>query len=264
MVPSDRHREPRIWHVIGLIALVVVIWWGMGEWASKQLDPGQYGDMFGSVNALFSGLAFAGLIYALWLQRVELRLQREELEATRLELKGQKDQMEAQNQTLRKQSFENTFFQLLRLHNDIVNSIDLIEPGAGSRVTLGRDCFKVFYGRLKREYGMRTNMSLEDRPRARLMEAYNNFYAEHEAELGHYFRSLYNLIKFVKNSDADDKRLYTNLIRAQLSSYELLLIFYNCHTGLGREKLKPLAKVFDLLKHLPHDMLLEPEHASLD
>lgn len=261
MVPSDRHREPRIWHVIGLIALVVVIWWGMGEWASKQLDPGQYGDMFGSVNALFSGLAFAGLIYALWLQRVELRLQREELEATRLELKGQKDQMEAQNQTLRKQSFENTFFQLLRLHNDIVNAIDLVRSEDG-HITKGRDCFKVFFERLKHEYKYRTNMS--DRPRSRLMEAYNNFYAEHEAELGHYFRSLYNLVKFVKNSDVDDKRLYTNLIRAQLSSYELLLIFYNCHTGSGREKLKPLVREYDLLKHLSSDMLLDPEHASLE
>jgi hypothetical protein len=44
----------------------------------------------------------------------------------------------------------------------------------------------------------------------------------------------------------------------------LLLIFYNCHTGLGREKLKPLAREFDLLKHLSNDMLLDPEHASLE
>jgi hypothetical protein len=39
---------------------------------------GTVGDTFGAVNALFSGLALAGIIYALMLQRTELRLQRQE------------------------------------------------------------------------------------------------------------------------------------------------------------------------------------------
>ena len=37
----------------------------------------QFGEMFGSVNTLFSGLAFAGVIYTILLQRHELELQRE-------------------------------------------------------------------------------------------------------------------------------------------------------------------------------------------
>lgn len=97
----------------------------------------------------------------------------------------------------------------------------------------------------------------------RMNEVYEVFYKQHEAELGHYFRSLYNVVKFVKNSDVTDKRLYTNLVRAQLSSHELLLIFYNCLSGLGREKFKPLVKEFDLLKHLHTQILLDPTHASL-
>jgi hypothetical protein len=47
---------------------------------------GTFGDMFGAVNALFSGLAFAGIIYTITLQRQELSLQREELALTRNEL----------------------------------------------------------------------------------------------------------------------------------------------------------------------------------
>ena len=42
--------------------------------------------MFGVVNSLFSGLAFAGLIYTIILQRKELALQRKELILTRNEL----------------------------------------------------------------------------------------------------------------------------------------------------------------------------------
>lgn len=49
-------------------------------------DRGTFGDMFGGVNALFSGLAFAGVIYAIFLQSKELELQREELRLTREEL----------------------------------------------------------------------------------------------------------------------------------------------------------------------------------
>jgi hypothetical protein len=47
---------------------------------------GQLGDTFGSINSLFSGLAFAGIIYTVLLQRQELTLQRRELELTRREL----------------------------------------------------------------------------------------------------------------------------------------------------------------------------------
>lgn len=44
---------------------------------------GQFGDMFGGLTALFSGLAFAGMITALVLQTKELGLQRDELKLSR-------------------------------------------------------------------------------------------------------------------------------------------------------------------------------------
>ena len=49
-------------------------------------DPnirGVTGDMFGVTNTLFSGLALAGIIVTLLMQRRELELQRRELEDTR-------------------------------------------------------------------------------------------------------------------------------------------------------------------------------------
>lgn len=49
--------------------------------AGRRVEhPGEYGDMFGSANALFSSLAFAGVVLAIILQSLELRLQREEIE----------------------------------------------------------------------------------------------------------------------------------------------------------------------------------------
>lgn len=52
--------------------------------------------MFGGVTALFSGLAFAGMIYAIIMQSQELALQREELSLTRKELEAsRKEQAKA-------------------------------------------------------------------------------------------------------------------------------------------------------------------------
>lgn len=50
-------------------------------------NAAELGDSFGSLNALFSGLAFAGLIYTILLQQEELRLQRKELKETKEEIR---------------------------------------------------------------------------------------------------------------------------------------------------------------------------------
>ena len=132
----------KVWPWIWLIVAFVIIIWSLFllEWFPWWIteERGEFGDSFGVVNALFSGLAFAGVIWAIILQKKELALQREELANTREEIKGQKEQLEAQNQTLQKQNFESSFFQLLGLYNDIVNSMAVQR---NSRELSGRECF---------------------------------------------------------------------------------------------------------------------------
>ena len=106
--------EPRSEPIKGLVILmsciagVWILYWlamfiflqGDNAWEHRGL----FGDMFGSVNALFSGLAFAGVIYAIFLQRRELELQREELRMTREELKRTADAQIKSEETFRKQA----------------------------------------------------------------------------------------------------------------------------------------------------------------
>ena len=66
-----------LWIVGGLIPLIV---------GTNLESGGLFGDRYGAINALFSGLAFAGVIVAILMQRRELELQRNELNATREEL----------------------------------------------------------------------------------------------------------------------------------------------------------------------------------
>jgi hypothetical protein len=250
------------WTAAAIVTLWVLSGVAIYNWAPDG-NYGTFGDMFGAINSLFSGLAFACLIFATLMQREELRLQRKELQlarqesaATREEIRGQKEQAIAQNATLAQQTFDNTFFQLLRLHNDIINSIDLRDNN-NNISSQGRDCFKVFYERFKKRWGKSLPQDSGSTELQRINETYRNFYRDIEADAGHYFRSLYNIIKFIDLSSTSDKRVYTNLVRAQLSSYELLLLFYNCLSNLGNQKFLPLVERYALLKMLPFEHLLD-------
>src|SRR5687768_16121081 len=108
---SSKSRQKKIvgWRFpILLFGFVLVVWLLTWYLLVRDPDRGTFGEMFGSVNALFSGLAFAALIYTIFLQRRELRLHHQEIELTHKEVKAQVEQLQAQNATLNKQNFENT------------------------------------------------------------------------------------------------------------------------------------------------------------
>ena len=83
--------------IIGIqIAMGFAAYMLLPDWVTR----GQFGDMFGVVNTLFSGLAFAGVIYAILLQREDLTLQREELKLTRAELRRSAEAQEKSERAL--------------------------------------------------------------------------------------------------------------------------------------------------------------------
>lgn len=111
-------------HVVFLLAILVVItlWVLNGYLLYDCSDKNETGGMFGAVNALFSGLAFAGLIYAVKLQIDELGLQRIELQSTRMEMEGQKKQLENQNYSMEVQRFGNFFFAMIEQKRAILSA----------------------------------------------------------------------------------------------------------------------------------------------
>ncbi|WP_304015819.1 hypothetical protein [Nonlabens dokdonensis] len=62
-----------------------------------------FGDSNGTVNTLFSALAFGGIIYTILLQRKELKLQREELRETKEEMRRSAQAQEDSNTFLTEQ-----------------------------------------------------------------------------------------------------------------------------------------------------------------
>jgi hypothetical protein len=70
------------------------------DWAQR----GQFGDLFGSLNSLFSGLAFAALFFTLRLQQQQLEKQEQQLDLQRKELGLQREEMIASRTELAKQA----------------------------------------------------------------------------------------------------------------------------------------------------------------
>lgn len=216
---------------------------------------GAVASLWALAGLFFIYVAFLGQRQQLLNQQLEIMYSQLEVKYTRYELEGQKKELIEQNKTLRKQRFENTFFQLLQNHQDIVKGIDLRYP-SGKLVSAGRDCFKTFYEQFK----SRLNKNVEI---AITIERYMDFYHMHQADLGHYFRNMYHIIKFIHNSDAieeTEKYKYTSLLRALLSSYELILLFYNGLGEYGVKRFKPLIEDYSFLKNIDSDLLIHIEH----
>jgi len=150
---------------------------------------------------------------------------------------------------------------MLTLHNTIVNSMDIRRfkrnDGSTPGDITGRDCFKFFSEELQRSYEL-----LQGRPEEeRIQMAYAAFWVDWKQDLGHYFRYLYNVVRFIDDSNVGHNR-YMKLLRAQLSDYELVMLFYNCLTTKG-EKFKHYVESYSLLDNLPTELLFNPSHEGM-
>jgi hypothetical protein len=185
---ANEKQSVKLLPFLWLAAAIVFVWMLAGLFAYLVLTTqGKFGDTYSAISALFSGLAFAGLTYAVLLQREELKLQREELASTREELRGQKEQAITQNATLVQQTFDNTFFQLLRLHNEIVGAMNIKKHGTTYQ---SRTCFQLFYESLHLCWNEEIN-NRNNRDEIQLVtDAYERVYPQIEDNIGHYFRSL--------------------------------------------------------------------------
>lgn len=236
------------------------------------------------VSALFSAFAFAGIIVTVLLQRKELELQRKELRSSTEQLKAQKDEFHTQNDTIKLQRFENTFFQMISLHHDIVNSISYIEKYTrktyksnnnstslidymkgpeelsaeeAERNLTGRDVFQFCFIKMSENLNAQKDI-------VSIGKVYLEYYTEFQNSFGHYFRNLYRILKLVDqtNFSFEEKYSYTSIIRAQLSDFELLCLFYNCLSKNGVDNFKPLIENYAIFKNLPEDELLNDSHKS--
>ncbi len=90
---------------------------------------------------------------------------------------------------------------------------------------------------------------------------YNNntvYYGGHQVRLGHYFRHLFQAVKFVDKAtflSPDQKYEYVKTLRAQLTQYELGIFFLNS-LSIGQEWQKYMT-TYRLIKNLPKNFIAD-------
>lgn len=275
---------------------------------------GTVGDYFGGTTVGL--LSFASLLFvasSMMMQKKELSLQRKEVTATR-------NEYEITNRTMKKQSFDSTFFNMINLHRSILNEINYENKN-------GRMAIEELYNSLKNNYLSQTKdkwlhqfwidmeneerslskevldalsvkikkldifdshsfeymelisdyeknrdnfdkihtilytfdkldvvnwrgfsfskeyLDFEHRPKYEIKKYYyEKFYNDNESLIGHYFRNLYRIVKYIQEyeftsniiENEKEKKEYRGILRAQLSTYELLMLFYNvCYSDKG-------------------------------
>lgn len=265
---NNKETKSRLWiWIVVAIGVVLVLWglnWcGVSKFINEPTNQGTFGDMFGAVNALFSGLAFAGLIITLLYQREELKLQREELQETRKELKEQ-------NKTMKRQRFENTFFNMLSLQQEIVANLSVESKEVNrAEVVKGREVFEKIYE------GINVYVLYEIQSIGIKEIVYGNIENYNSngwliSRFDHYFRHLYRIFKYIDETDLIDEKErydYANIVRSQLSDYELVMLFYNClaqkDNGTEENKFKPLIETYAIFNNLREDLLAKEDHYKL-
>jgi hypothetical protein len=198
---------------------------------------GTFGDAFGTLNALFSGLAFSGVLITLLLQR--------------------KDLADSQQQNAKQQT-ESQFYNMLSLQQQVIQGFDLHVNRNDTQYTLeGRDCFRDWHRKLQRIYNNSGGEGRKTEFRAGL--SFQQILQSHQGDLGLYFRSLYSVFRFIELAEYADKKHLGRVVRSLLSDYELVFLYYNCLSGKG-EKFRKYADFHQLFDNLDISLLLDLDH----
>lgn len=154
---NNNSIEKSEWGFFSVVVSIIIILWIINFLFAMPIpmlpsDKGVFGDSFGPLNVLFSGLAFAGIIISIKLQSKELHLQREELKLQRItqeeqtrEIQKQREEITAQR-TLSEEHQNERFFLLLFeqfIKSKRINDLQLVMNSLYDKLSYGTstDCY---------------------------------------------------------------------------------------------------------------------------
>lgn len=211
-------------------------------------ETGTIGDTIGGTMGPFVAIAAAILTFlAFWVQFKANEQQRKDIALER---------------------FESNFFELLHFHQEITNGL-LLKCNMKSHPSeeKGRDVFQLLYENIIIIGGY---VGIKDIIKSNVNNWNDKYLNSPIGFLDHYFRLLYRILKYIDDSQKKipemtlSKRYeYTSIVRATLSQYELILLFYNCLSSNGREKFKPLIERYAIFNNLRVELLATKDEQDL-
>lgn len=240
------------WSFAGFIFLVVLvcllpsILTGKGE--PDFSNKGQIGDTIGGIMGPFVAIIAAWLTFiAFWVQFKANNQQRHDIAIER---------------------FESKLFEMLHIQQEITTGLLIEQIGGNVKSQRGRDVFQFVYetakdmiliGNEKRRCTLKEALSIDDNVKMSVSSMKIMWF------LDHYFRHLYRIFKFIDESDDRiidkvKKYEYSSIVRATLSQYELVMLFYN---GFCHKKFKTLAERYALMNNLRIELLASNDDINL-
>lgn len=205
--------------------------------AESSGDFGTFGDYIGGTVGTIVGIISIYLLYKTYTSQVEFA--------------------RSQDFAVRKQQFETTFFHLLEQQQMLREQL---EGDIGNENYHGLSYLK----RLKEDLADALswlNYSIDEVTeenkiilKRQVNQLYMDFFLSNVSYLGHYFRHLYHILKYVDDNQVSDAKEYVDILQAQLSNDELFLLAINGISDYGRRKMLPLMDKYCVLENFnTHD-----------
>lgn len=206
--------------------------------AQESADFGTFGDYVGGFVGTIVGLISIIFLYRTY--KIQLDI------SAKQELKQQSQQ------------FESAFFALLIQQRDILQNIkgDFVNNDGSHNIQSGPKFMNI----LRDELAMRL-LELSYEPdllvpakinflKVRVHSLYQDLFNNHVEQLGHYFRHLYHLIKFIDTHCDNNAQSYVDIVQAQMTTDELYLTAINGISHFGRKRFLPLLRKYNFFENL--------------
>lgn len=205
-------------------------------------STGEIGDTIGGVMGPFVAIAAAGLTFiAFWVQYKANIQQRHDIAIER---------------------FESNLFEMIHIQQEIINGLKIEDVGSLQNrvIATGRDVFQCLYEILV------VRMDLDNVNSPQTLKRFLEMSDDAKIKMGslnelwcldHYYRHLYRIFKYIYDVDSnlikeDKKYEYAAIVRATLSPYELVMLYYN---GFSHPKFKELIEQYAVLNNIRCDLL---------
>lgn len=222
---DGQNKENEFWNckriciVIGGFVIIIAIW----AILCKSLNEGNY-----DVDALFSALAFGGMLAALWMQNFELGLQRKALELQHDEMitsnktaikqweamELQRKEMNEQKELMDLQKFESAIFNMLGQYSNIISAIS--GENISGQIVNGHD-YTNYWAEVITKY-----------------ETYNYNNDNIKLPMANYVNYLFQIFKYIDQANIlndenleteyDNRRKYCSIVTSYISYNEMILL----------------------------------------
>lgn len=236
MMEESTTFDKKFWKYFGwFIGIVVLICFFPWIFTSLSIvdftKTGQIGDTIGGIIGPYVAIAAAGLTFiAFWVQYKANIQQRHDIAIER---------------------FESNLFEMIHIQQEIVNILNakMLDLFHNIVSVSGRDVFQFVYEQMYFNLSvgvesLKENLDFDDELKTKLNEVNELWF------LDHYYRHLYRIFKVIDEAsviDSNKKYEYAAIVRATLSPYELVMLYYN---GFSQPKFKNLIEKYAILNNI--------------